>query len=109
MRPSFVSSAARFLPRLCAVFAGCLLAAVPARAEDIHLWHAMAGELGRQLEVLVKDFNDSQSEYRVVPTYKGSYNETTTSAISPRFFEGSQTIAKLAFPRWLLPPETQSR
>jgi len=81
MRPSFVSSAARFLPRLCAVFAGCLLAAVPARAEDIHLWHAMAGELGRQLEVLVKDFNDSQSEYRVVPTYKGSYNETTTSAI----------------------------
>lgn len=81
MRPPFFSFATNFLPRLCGVLVGCLLATAPAKAEDIHLWHAMAGELGRQLEALVKNFNDSQSEYRVVPTYKGGYNETTTSAI----------------------------
>ena len=39
------------------------------------------GELGKQLEKLATDFNASQSEYRIVPTYKGSYTETVTAAI----------------------------
>jgi len=34
------------------------------------------GELGRQLEKLAADFNASQSEYRVVPSYKGNYTDT---------------------------------
>ena len=41
----------------------------------------MSGELGRQLEKLAADFNASQSEYRVVPSYKGNYTETVTAAI----------------------------
>lgn len=58
------------------------LAAVPARAAtEISWWHAMGGELGRQLEKLATDFNASQSEYRVVATYKGSYTETVSAAI----------------------------
>jgi sn-glycerol 3-phosphate transport system substrate-binding protein len=48
---------------------------------DVSLWHAMSGELGRQLEKLAADFNASQSGYRVVPSYKGSYAETVTAAI----------------------------
>src|SRR5256885_2624573 len=44
-------------------------------------WHAMSGELGRQLDKLAADFNASQSEYRVVPNYKGNYTETVTAAI----------------------------
>src|SRR5712664_4819392 len=48
---------------------------------DIQWWHAMSGELGRQLEKLAADFNASQSEYRVVPSYKGNYTETVTAAI----------------------------
>ncbi len=48
---------------------------------DIMWWHAMSGELGRQLEKLAADFNASQSEYRIVPSYKGSYTETVTAAI----------------------------
>src|ERR1700759_3974819 len=48
---------------------------------DIMWWHAMSGELGRQLEKLASDFNASQSEYRIVPTYKGNYTETVTAAI----------------------------
>src|SRR6201988_47282 len=48
---------------------------------DIMWWHAMSGELGRQLDKLAADFNASQSEYRIVPSYKGSYTETVTAAI----------------------------
>jgi sn-glycerol 3-phosphate transport system substrate-binding protein len=48
---------------------------------DIVWWHAMSGELGRRLERLAADFNASQSEYRVVPSYKGNYTETVTAAI----------------------------
>jgi len=48
---------------------------------DIMWWHAMSGELGRQLEKLASDFNASQSEYRIVPSYKGNYTETVTAAI----------------------------
>lgn len=48
---------------------------------DIMWWHAMSGELGRQLEKLASDFNASQSEYRIVPSYKGTYTETVTAAI----------------------------
>ena len=50
-------------------------------ATDIAWWHAMSGELGRRLEQLAADFNASQSEFRVVPIYKGNYTETVTAAI----------------------------
>src|SRR6202158_3003199 len=58
------------------------MSASPALAvTDIKWWHAMSGELGRQLEKLAADFNASQSEYRIVPIYKGNYSETVTAAI----------------------------
>ena len=50
-------------------------------ATEIMWWHAMSGELGKQLEKLATDFNASQSEYRIVPAYKGTYTETVTAAI----------------------------
>jgi sn-glycerol 3-phosphate transport system substrate-binding protein len=59
-----------------------LLSSQPLRAAtDILWWHAMSGELGRQLERLAADFNASQTTYRVVPIYKGSYTETVSAAI----------------------------
>src|SRR6266571_5607867 len=59
-----------------------LVLASPAHAvTDVNWWHAMSGELGRQLEKLAADFNASQSGYRIVPSYKGSYSETVTAAI----------------------------
>ncbi|MDB5602787.1 MAG: extracellular solute-binding protein family 1 [Xanthobacteraceae bacterium] len=50
-------------------------------ATEILWWHAMGGELGRQLEKLASDFNAAQSDYRVVPVFKGNYTETVTAAI----------------------------
>lgn len=41
----------------------------------------MSGQLGKQVDRLAADFNASQSEYRIVPSYKGSYTETVTAAI----------------------------
>src|SRR5258708_13848143 len=59
-----------------------LAMASPAHAvTDVMWWHAMSGELGRQLEKLAADFNASQSGYRIVPSYKGNYTETVTAAI----------------------------
>ena len=70
----------RFL-QLAAVAAVVGFASPAWAATDIMWWHAMSGELGRQLEKLAADFNASQSEYRVVPSYKGNYTETVTAAI----------------------------
>ncbi len=49
---------------------------------EIQWWHAMGGELGAKLEEITQGFNDSQDEYRVVPSYKGTYPETMTAAIA---------------------------
>ena len=61
--------------------AAMALASPAQAATEIMWWHAMSGELGKQLEKLAADFNASQSDYRIVPTYKGNYTETVTAAI----------------------------
>jgi sn-glycerol 3-phosphate transport system substrate-binding protein len=75
-----VKSALRFL-QLAAAAAAVSFSSPAHAVTDIMWWHAMSGELGRQLEKLAADFNASQSEYRIVPSYKGSYSETVTAAI----------------------------
>jgi sn-glycerol 3-phosphate transport system substrate-binding protein len=49
---------------------------------DIHFWHAMGGQLGETVNELVKQFNQSQSEYEVKPINKGTYPEILTAAIA---------------------------
>jgi sn-glycerol 3-phosphate transport system substrate-binding protein len=49
---------------------------------EIQWWHAMAGNLGETVNELADGFNKSQSEYKVVATYKGTYTETLTAAIA---------------------------
>jgi sn-glycerol 3-phosphate transport system substrate-binding protein len=69
---------------LAAWLVGTVVALSPpcARAETrVEFWHAMTGELRRELERLVADFNRSQPDARIVATAKGSYAETVTSAI----------------------------
>ncbi len=64
-----------------AALAAIALVSPAQAATDILWWHAMSGELGKQVEKLAADFNASQSEYRIVPSYKGNYTETVTAAI----------------------------
>ncbi|QWG18921.1 sn-glycerol-3-phosphate ABC transporter substrate-binding protein UgpB [Bradyrhizobium sediminis] len=75
-----VNSALRF-SQLAAIAAAVTLASPAWAVTEIRWWHAMSGELGRQLERLAADFNASQSEYRIMPSYKGNYTETVTASI----------------------------
>ena len=55
----------------------------PAHAQtEIQWWHAMGGALGEWVNDLAKGFNESQKDYKVVPTFKGSYDESMTAAIA---------------------------
>jgi sn-glycerol 3-phosphate transport system substrate-binding protein len=64
-----------------AALSGLLLA--PAQAQtDIQWWHSMGGALGEWVNDLAKEFNASQKDYRIVPTFKGSYDESMTAAIA---------------------------
>ena len=49
---------------------------------EIALWHSMTGALGDKLNEYATRFNQSQSAYKVVPVYKGSYPESMTAAIA---------------------------
>jgi len=74
-----VKLALRFL-QLTALAAIALVSPAHA-ATEIAWWHAMSGELGKQVEKLAADFNAAQSDYRIVPAYKGNYTETVTASI----------------------------
>jgi sn-glycerol 3-phosphate transport system substrate-binding protein len=66
-----------------AVAAATVLTATPAAAQvEIQWWHSMGGALGEWVNDLAKEFNSSQKEYRVTPTFKGSYDESMTAAIA---------------------------
>ncbi|RMX08555.1 sn-glycerol-3-phosphate ABC transporter substrate-binding protein UgpB [Corticibacter populi] len=49
---------------------------------EIQWWHSMSAALGDWVNDLAKQYNESQSEYRIVPTYKGKYDESMTAAIA---------------------------
>ncbi|WP_035656432.1 extracellular solute-binding protein, partial [Bradyrhizobium sp. STM 3809] len=58
-------------------------AAAPARAvTEIQWWHAMTGANNDVIVKLANDFNASQSDYKVVPTYKGNYADTMNAGIA---------------------------
>ena len=55
----------------------------PAHAQtEIQWWHSMGGALGEWVTDLANQFNASQKDYKVVPTFKGSYGESMTAAIA---------------------------
>ena len=44
-------------------------------ATEISWWHAMGGQLGEILEEMTQDFNESQDDYHVTPSYRGTYTD----------------------------------
>src|SRR3977135_3685217 len=60
-----------------------LALATPAYAvTEIQWWHAMTGGNNELLNKLADDFTASQSDYKVVPTFKGSYPDTMNAGIA---------------------------
>ncbi len=71
-----------------ALLASCLASAtlltpVTAFAQtEIQFWHAFTGRLADLVAEQVETFNGSQSDYKVVATYKGNYSETLNAGIA---------------------------
>lgn len=56
---------------------------LPAQAQtEIQWWHSMDGGLNDWVNDLAKNFNASQKEYKVVPTYKGEYDQSLAAGIA---------------------------
>ena len=49
---------------------------------EIQWWHAMTGANNDVIVKLANDFNGAQSDYKVVPTYKGNYADTMNAGIA---------------------------
>lgn len=59
------------------------LSTTPALAvTELQWWHAMTGANNDVVNKLADDFNASQSEYKIVPTYKGGYPDTMNAGIA---------------------------
>ena len=65
-----------------AVVAMSSLSASAMAATEVQWWHAMGGVNGERVNKIAADFNATQSDYKVVPSYKGNYTETMTAAIA---------------------------
>ncbi len=49
---------------------------------EIQWWHSMDGALTDWVNDLAKGFNESQSDYKVVPVYKGGYEQSMTAGVA---------------------------
>lgn len=57
-------------------------AAICAKPTEIHWWHAMRSARGKVVDTMIKAFNDSQSEYKVIGTNKGNYDEVMNAGVA---------------------------
>lgn len=66
-----------------AAFAVATLATFNAQAQtEIQWWHSMSGALGDWVGDVAKDFNSKQADFKVVPVFKGNYDESMTAAVA---------------------------
>ena len=66
-----------------AAFATTLALAAPAQAvTEIQWWHAMTGGNNDVVNKLAEEFNARQSDYKVVPSFKGGYADTMNAGIA---------------------------
>ena len=66
-----------------AAFFAAAIFSSPASAQiEIQWWHALTGANNEVVVRLADEFNKSQSEYKVVPSYKGGYADTMNAGIA---------------------------
>ena len=66
-----------------ALAASLLATGLAAQAQtEIQWWHSMTAVNNEWVNDLARDFNASQKDYKVVPTFKGNYDESMTAAIA---------------------------
>ncbi|MGH8599646.1 MAG: sn-glycerol-3-phosphate ABC transporter substrate-binding protein UgpB, partial [Burkholderiales bacterium] len=51
-------------------------------ATEIQWWHSMTSRNGELVNKIASDFNAKQSQYKIVPVYKGQYAQSLAAAIA---------------------------
>jgi sn-glycerol 3-phosphate transport system substrate-binding protein len=69
-----------FLTASVAAFA--LTTSMAQAQTEITWWHAMTGANSEVVEKIASDFNASQSDYKLMPVFKGTYPETLNAGIA---------------------------
>ena len=68
---------------IAATLASTLALANPAYAvTELQWWHAMTGGNNDIVNKLAEEFNASQPDYKVVPSFKGNYPDTMNAGIA---------------------------
>ncbi len=49
---------------------------------EIQFWHSMEQKLGERVDEIAKGFNASQKDYKIVPVYKGNYEQSMAAGIA---------------------------
>jgi sn-glycerol 3-phosphate transport system substrate-binding protein len=57
-------------------------AQAPKAPIELQWWHAMTGANNERVNKIAEGFNATQSDYKVVPSYKGTYAEILTATIA---------------------------
>jgi sn-glycerol 3-phosphate transport system substrate-binding protein len=56
---------------------------LPAAAQtEVLWWHSMTGALNEWVNDIANDYNGRQKDYKIVPVFKGSYDESMTAAVA---------------------------
>ncbi|REN19743.1 sn-glycerol-3-phosphate ABC transporter substrate-binding protein, partial [Mycobacterium tuberculosis] len=61
---------------LASALAATTLFNVAQAQTEIQWWHSMTAVNNEWVNDLAKQFNESQKEYKVIPTFKGTYDES---------------------------------
>ena len=67
---------------LASALAATTLFNVAQAQTEIQWWHSMTAVNNEWVNDLAKQFNESQKEYKIVPTFKGTYDESMTASIA---------------------------
>jgi sn-glycerol 3-phosphate transport system substrate-binding protein len=70
------------LARLAAAAALAVAATAAHAVTEIQWWHSMTGALNAKVDSIAEKFNASQSDFKVVPVFKGQYDESMAAAIA---------------------------
>ncbi|NVM86937.1 sn-glycerol 3-phosphate transport system substrate-binding protein [Variovorax sp. SG517] len=67
---------------LASALAATTLFNVAQAQTEIQWWHSMTAVNNEWVNDLARQFNESQKEYKIVPTFKGTYDESMTASIA---------------------------
>lgn len=68
--------------KLAAAALAAMFAMSAQATTDVQWWHSMDGALNDWVNDLAKQFNASQTDYKIIPTYKGEYDVSMAAGIA---------------------------